>query len=66
MGFNTLGVGVRDLSRVARAGVVGRGPEFSKTPDRSLQRLRTDFFEEIGYSPAVTAAFTASARMQVL
>jgi hypothetical protein len=26
-------------------------PEFSKIPDRSLQRLRCDFFEEIARAP---------------
>ena len=27
---------------------IAPGPEFSKTPDRSLRRLRRDLFEEIG------------------
>ena len=65
--FNNLAVDVRDLSRFSGTLQVRAAAEFAKIPARSLQRLRSDFFEEIGaYCPAVRAALTASARMQVL
>ncbi len=56
--------GVHGPARAAKRFALAscRAAEFLKIPRRSLQRLRSDFFQEIGAAPGVSAAPSLQAR----